>query len=89
VSDQADRPLIVFADWMDEGNCRGMDPEIFHPHKEDKRGLARAVAICHNCPVREPCLEHALDEGTRVRGIWAGTSDKERGYMRRNRKQAS
>lgn len=36
---------------------------------------------CTACPVREQCLQYALDHDER--GIWGGTSDRQRAAMRR------
>jgi WhiB family transcriptional regulator, redox-sensing transcriptional regulator len=61
--------------WVAYASCRDADPEIFFPSTEDS--VEAAVRICSGCPVREECLEWALD--TRVRyGIWGGLTEKQR-----------
>ena len=42
---------------------------------------ARGRAICHDCPVRVECPEHAL--GADVLGVWAETSRQQRDAARR------
>lgn len=71
-------------DWRDDAACSGMDGEIWFPvvHTpgwEDQ--LARAKKICAACPVRQECLEYALDTGQRA-GVWGGLSEKERQELR-------
>lgn len=40
-----------------------------------------AVAVCRACPVREVCLEYALEHGEL--GVWGGTTERERREQRR------
>jgi WhiB family redox-sensing transcriptional regulator len=47
----------------------------------------RAVAVCRACPVRQPCLSHALDNEEML-GIWGGTTPRERRRMIRSRGRA-
>lgn len=69
VLDLEERPWAAYA------ACRDADPELFFSSSEAE--VASAVRICGGCPVREECLEWALD--TRVRyGIWGGTTERER-----------
>lgn len=67
-------------EWMrhPRRNCKGVDPRYFFD------GTARAVAVCQDCPVIKPCLEFALDNGER--GIWGGTSERQRRKMRKSRR---
>ena len=69
--------------WQAEALCAQTDPEAFFPEKggstrDDER-------VCGVCPVREECLQYAMDNDERF-GIWGGLSERER---RRLRKQAS
>lgn len=50
-----------------------------NPHQQRS-----AKAICARCPIREPCLQEALDDEEIV-GVWGGTSTGERIRMRRTR----
>jgi WhiB family redox-sensing transcriptional regulator len=68
--------------WVAEGACIGVDPEWFFPDRgEDVR---RAKAICATCPVKDECLEYALENREKF-GIWGGTSERERRGMRSRR----
>lgn len=49
--------------------CRCEDPELFFSEKPDEVELAKAV--CASCPVREPCLEGALQRAEPW-GVWGG-----------------
>ena len=69
--------------WQAEALCAQTDPEAFFP---EKGGSTRdAKRVCGVCPVREECLQYAMDNDERF-GIWGGLSERER---RRLRKQAS
>lgn len=63
--------------------CAGTDPELFFPDESHEPAAARALDrdYCSDCPVRDACLQEALR--TRVWGVWAGTSTKEREQMLR------
>ena len=74
VLDLVERPWAAYA------SCRDADPEQFFSSVE--ADVADAVKICRGCPVREECLDWALE--TRVRyGIWGGTTERERRRMLR------
>ncbi len=73
-------------DWMARGSCRDMDPAAFFP--SDGIGVQEAQKTCAQCPVREPCLEYALEN--RVdHGVWGGTSERERRRILRRRRISS
>jgi WhiB family redox-sensing transcriptional regulator len=71
------------AGWQRHAACRGEDSTYyFAPSYFEKRGekLAReAVAkrICAACPVRQPCLDYAL-ETREGHGVWGGLNETER-----------
>jgi WhiB family redox-sensing transcriptional regulator len=68
------------SDWMLEARCLDADPEAFFP---EKGGSTReAKRICAACPVREECLQYALDNDERF-GIWGGLSERERRRAKR------
>ncbi len=76
--------------WRNRAACRGLDPEIFFPpsEEEDDATTAAAKAVCSQCPVQEPCLEHAL--GFRERdGVWGGYTEKERRRIVRQRRRTA
>jgi len=70
--------------WHDRARCAEVDPEIFFPEKGQSQRAARR--ICAACPVREPCLEYAL-ETSQAHGIWGGTGEGERRRIKRQRQE--
>lgn len=66
--------------------CVRVDSEIFFP--ETGEGIALAASICAACDVREACLEWALDHNEK-HGVWAGTGQKQRERLRRQRREAA
>jgi WhiB family redox-sensing transcriptional regulator len=77
-------------DWRATGACVSADPDLFFPLSATgapaAKQAARASRICAGCPVRQPCLEFALDHAE-VDGIWGGTTREER--LRRRRAAAA
>lgn len=72
--------------WMARGNCRDEPPSRFFP--SDGVGVELARRICKTCPVKEPCLEYALQE--RVdHGVWGGASERERRRILKRRRDAA
>lgn len=41
-----------------------------------------AIAICNECPVKEPCLQHALDTDEEF-GVWGGMTPAQRSMILR------
>jgi len=75
-------------EWMKEGACRDMDPDLFFPERGESTREAKAV--CQECPVRVDCLTYALENSIK-HGIWGGLSERERHRIRRqlNQRRAS
>jgi hypothetical protein len=73
--------------WRMDAACRGHDPDLFHPEKGDTVTAAKALAICARCPVADTCREHAVEH--RERGIWGGTSERQRKEVRTQRFRAA
>ena len=65
--------------WQDLAACRDIDPSLFFPERGEDTWQAKLV--CYRCPVREDCLEYALDHGEKF-GIWGGKSERERRAIR-------
>ena len=69
--------------WHDHAACSGESGVLFYPPSRPERRAARlrresrARAVCGICPVRDECLQHAIDHGER-HGIWGGQTDRER-----------
>jgi WhiB family redox-sensing transcriptional regulator len=63
------------------GLCAQTDPEAFFPDKGERTRPAKAV--CEGCPVRDECLNYALEHNERF-GVWGGKSERERRVLRRD-----
>ena len=66
--------------WQDAALCQQVGDAIFFPEKGESSRPAKSV--CRNCPVREPCLQYALETDQRF-GIWGGTSERQRRRLKR------
>jgi WhiB family redox-sensing transcriptional regulator len=82
------RQLLIQStpDWHDEAICKGAT-KVFYPDanadkRESVRNINRAKKICAGCPVRVECLEYAIENGE-DKGVWGGTSERERRRMRK------
>jgi WhiB family redox-sensing transcriptional regulator len=73
----------VDTSWMMQGRCRDHPPSTFFP--SDGVGVAIARRICASCPVKEPCLDYALDHHIE-HGIWGGASERARRLIARRRR---
>jgi WhiB family redox-sensing transcriptional regulator len=72
-------------EWMQRGLCREIPPAVFFP--SDGVGVDAARRICADCPVKEPCLEYALE--SRIdHGVWGGCSERERRRILKRRRVA-
>jgi WhiB family transcriptional regulator, redox-sensing transcriptional regulator len=72
-------------DWREHAACRDEDPDLFFPIGTSGPALLQteqAKAVCHRCPVRDQCLEWALDTGQSI-GVWGGTDENERRALKR------
>jgi WhiB family redox-sensing transcriptional regulator len=66
--------------WRDGAACRHEDPELFFPIGTTGPAIAQiaqAKTVCARCPVREPCLEWAVDSN-QMSGVWGELSEDER-----------
>lgn len=70
--------------WEDSALCAQADPEAFFP---EGGSVVRAKKVCERCQVRIECLKFALDHDMAF-GIWGGTSELERRFMRRQQAAA-
>jgi WhiB family redox-sensing transcriptional regulator len=64
-------------DWADQAACRDADLGTFFPPVGDRRTYLTAVAICQECPVRQPCLDYAVKNRIRF-GVWGGLNEDRR-----------
>lgn len=78
--------MLIGEPWMADGICSTTDPESFFPEKGGSTKAAKR--ICNGgpnsaaCPVRDLCLQYALDREERF-GIWGGVSERERRRIKR------
>jgi WhiB family redox-sensing transcriptional regulator len=76
--------------WQHYGACRGEDsvfffaPNYFEKRAQKNAREAVAKALCVRCPVRDQCLDYAL-EMREVHGIWGGLNEMERRNLLRQR----
>jgi WhiB family transcriptional regulator, redox-sensing transcriptional regulator len=83
-------------DWSARAACAGKPTEFFFGHTgpdgRDERhnpvALAEGRRTCNACPVREECLNEALDGGGDVYGMWGGTTKTEREKLKRHIRRA-
>jgi WhiB family redox-sensing transcriptional regulator len=72
-------PAPATGGWRYRAACRGADLNLFFPGRGESAEPARRV--CARCPVREPCLDYALDQGI-THGIWGGLAERDRRSLR-------
>jgi WhiB family transcriptional regulator, redox-sensing transcriptional regulator len=73
-----------FVDWRELAACLTENPDLFFPISGTAHGLLqalRAKAVCSSCPVRQRCLDYALDT-RQAYGIWGGLGEDERMSLR-------
>lgn len=68
--------------WMASGACLGMDPTLFFPGRGESH--KPALDVCRGCPVRQDCLDYALDNRIKF-GVWGATTERQRRSLRRAR----
>lgn len=81
--------------WWWEARCLGQGPDRFFPvgksgggaTSESDQVIRNAKAFCAGCPVREQCLDYALDNNIDD-GIWGGATENRRKRIRRERRKA-
>ncbi|MEV0848279.1 WhiB family transcriptional regulator [Streptomyces sp. NPDC049954] len=74
-------------EWIHHAACIGTDPELFFPVSSEGPGARQreeAKQVCAGCPVRQQCLEWALESRQRA-GIWGGLDERERATLSRRR----
>ena len=72
--------LLARPAWQTQAACTPDMGPLFFPAPNDP-GARHAKAVCAGCPVKAECLTHALDNDER--GIWGGTSERQRRTMQR------
>lgn len=64
--------------WRERALCAapGTDPSLWFPRHNDRVTAAKAQAICARCPVRQQCLDFAVDTPPDG-GVWAGLTQRQ------------
>lgn len=73
--------------WQASAACVGVHPKLFFPDTPGQPINPEVRRVCARCPVRNDCLQHALDNDER--GVWAATSERERRAIRYRRLRAT
>jgi len=71
--------------WIKKANCKGANPDWFHP-PEGEPGLKKhALKLCWECTVRDECFLYAMSFGQidDQYGIYGGTTPQQRRQIRR------
>ena len=63
--------------WMDHAKCHMEDGITWFPEQGQRNLTTEAKKFCADCPVRQRCLDWALDNEI-MYGVWGGRSPKER-----------
>lgn len=72
--------LVSRPAWMAKAACRDHPEVSFFPVRGESTG-APAKAVCRSCSVRAECYAYAVEH--EERGIWGGTSERERRQLTR------
>jgi len=84
-----DAPPAV-SDWRHLAACRNTDADAFFPIGNTGPALLMiedAKAVCRDCPVRDNCLNWAIEHGEDA-GVWGGMSEDERRALKRSTARA-
>ncbi|WP_405810700.1 WhiB family transcriptional regulator [Streptomyces sp. NBC_00210] len=71
--------------WRQDAACVEEDPDLFFPVGSTGPALLQvteAKSVCGRCPVREQCLEWAIELGQDF-GVWGGLDENERRALKR------
>ena len=73
-------------DWFDHAACKGKTLLMFPKEHKDITYIAQARAICKGCPVKNHCLEYALEfPPADMHGVWAGLTSRQLAAEQRRR----
>jgi len=75
-------------EWMDKAACKGRTKDMFPDPtvEKDQMYVYLAKFICSKCPVKEPCLDYAIQFPTNdMHGVWAGKTRRELQQEQRRR----
>ena len=76
------RPIVgnLPGPWVEQAACAHEATQVWF---RSGATTLQAVAVCHTCPVKADCLDHALTH--REHGVWGGTTDLMRRRIRQGR----
>lgn len=69
--------------WTARAACEGQS-SLMYPSSMDEQGVQLAKLICAQCPVRDICMNEALNNGEQF-GVWGGLTAEERWDLLRKR----
>jgi WhiB family redox-sensing transcriptional regulator len=75
----------VVGDWALDAACRDAPVEWFFSGLD--RDVARAKALCRDCPVAATCVQFAIAHDER-HGVWGGTDESQRRSLIRSRRHS-
>ena len=82
--------LRPIPNWMEHGGCSNaaQSPDWWWPEKADPEAdnTRMALEICGKCPVRDLCLDYAIQHNER-HGIWGGLLPAGRDAMAASRRR--
>ena len=68
--------------WMDDAACQGRSDIDFFPEDNYNLTSRPAIELCRTCPVKDDCLEFAVENHIQY-GIWGGLNyPQRRRYLR-------
>lgn len=74
-------------DWFKHASCKGLTHLMFPKEHKDITYIAEARRICSECPVKQQCLEYALEfPPADMHGVWAGLTSRQLAAEQRRRK---
>lgn len=68
--------------WLTQAACANTPTTLFYPERGEHHSAA--IAVCNTCPVKNECLQWALDNNETF-GVWGGTTASERRRIQRGR----
>ena len=77
-----DPELEPIEGWRQHAACNGADLSLFFPAGEEKTLTAPALKVCAGCPVKQACLDYAI-ETNQTDGVWGGMTGPDRRRLRR------
>lgn len=74
------------SEWTELANCKGKTAEMFPKGHKDITYIAGARKLCRDCPVKQECLEYALQfPATDMHGVWAEHTPRQLGAEQKRR----